>query len=85
MNRKLSPFLQSCCKNVKISPQSICNVNCQAVWAAVVKKNCGSKITQKAVKSAIHESDWVFNIEVQDGNDPSEKVRTMMLILIWTS
>ena len=50
-------------------------------WAAVVKKNSSSKVSQKemkkAVKSAINESDReynviMFNVEEQDGEDPSE-------------
>ena len=50
-------------------------------WAAVVKKNSSSKVSQKemkkAVKSAINESDReynviMFNVEEQDEEDPSE-------------
>jgi CHASE3 domain sensor protein len=50
-------------------------------WAAVVKKNSSSKVTQKemkkAVKSAINESDReynviMFNVEEQEEEDPSE-------------
>ena len=50
-------------------------------WAAVVKKNSSSKVSQKemkkAVKSAINESDReynviMFNVEEQDEEDPSK-------------
>ena len=50
-------------------------------WAAVVKKNSSSKVSQKemkkAVKSAINESDReynviMFNVEEQEEEDPSE-------------
>ena len=52
-----------------------------STWAAVVKKNSSSKVSQKemkkAVKSAINESDReynviMFNVEEQDEEDPSE-------------
>ena len=54
-------------------------------WAAVVKKNSSSKVSQKemkkAVKSAINESDReynviMFNVEEQNEQDPSDNYDT---------